>query len=184
MKRIVLLAACFILLTGCGKEEPAKQVNSDAVVTEVPENSSQADSSSEQEKGFEFLYNDVTIPMNVDAAPIIDALGEPQEYFEAASCAFQGLDKTYTYSGFELTTYPKDDLDYVSTIYVLDDSVTTDKGIYIGSTLEEVTSAYGTDYSEESGEYTFTMGASTLSFLIEDDCVTSITYSAVVDGLN
>ena len=41
-------------------------------------------------------------------------------YFEAPSCAFDGIDKTYTYAGFELLTYPKDDKDYVSSVVLKD----------------------------------------------------------------
>jgi hypothetical protein len=122
--------------------------------------------------------------MNVDAAPIIEALGDPAQYFEAASCAFQGLDKIYTYNGFEINTYPNGDKDYISTVYFLDDSVTTDQGIYLGSTLDEVIDAYGEDYTQESGEYTYTLGQTKLAFIIEDETVTSITYSAIVEGLN
>ena len=49
------------------------------------------------ESGFLFTYNGCTIAMNGAAAPVIAALGEPESYTEAASCAFDGLDKTYGY---------------------------------------------------------------------------------------
>jgi hypothetical protein len=66
----------------------------------------------------------------------------------------------------------------------MDDSVATDKGIYIGASLEEVIAAYGDGYTEESGEYIYTLGESTLNFLLEDDYVSAITYYALVDGLH
>ena len=52
-------------------------------------------------------------------------LGEPMHYFEAPSCAFEGMDKIYSYSGFEFTTYTKDNVDYIASIVFLDDTVTT-----------------------------------------------------------
>lgn len=68
--------------------------------------------------------------MNEKAAPILEKLGEPMEYFEAESCAFEGLDKIYTYSGFELHTYEMKGTDYVASVMFLDDSVSTKK-VYI-----------------------------------------------------
>ncbi|HBG77138.1 MAG TPA: hypothetical protein DDW86_09305, partial [Clostridiales bacterium] len=65
-------------------------------------------------EGYSYEYNGIKIPMNVDAAPIVKKLGKPANYFEAASCAFQGLDKVYTYSNFEIGTYPKGDKDFIS----------------------------------------------------------------------
>lgn len=200
MKKGLILLAAILLLVGCSKEKAADTTdNTNAAVTEGAQNvtgtdttgtdttgsNTSADSASgDATEGFSFTFNGVNIPMNVDAAPIIKALGDPATYFEAASCAFQGLDKIYTYSGFEINTYPNGDKDYVSTVYFLDDSVTTDKGICLGSTLEDVKAAYGEDCTEVSGEYTYTLGQSKLSFIIKDDSVTSITYKAVVDGLN
>jgi len=122
--------------------------------------------------------------MNVDVAPIIEALGEPVEYFEAPSCAFQGLDKIYYYNGFELSTYPLEDKDMISTVNFLDDSVTTEQGIYLGASLEEVIAAYGEDYIQELSSYTYNLNDTNLTFIVEADAVISITYFAVVEGLN
>jgi len=192
MKKGIMILAALLLLTGCGNKDAAttsKDTQGAAVTESVQDITGGVAQESEESgtasaEGFSFEVDGVTIPMNVDAAPIIEALGEPVEYFEAASCAFQGLDKIYTYNGFEINTYPNGDKDYIASIYFLDDSVATDKGIYLGSTLEEVTAAYGEGYTEESGEYTYTLGDTTLAFIMEDDAVTSITYTAIVEGLN
>jgi hypothetical protein len=187
MKKVLILMLAVLLLTGCAKDtaqtgsgDLQDATNDDGKTSDKAE----GDETGEAGEGFSFLANDVTIPMNVDAAPIIEALGEADSYFEAASCAFQGLDKIYTYSGFEIYTYPNGDKDYISSVYLKDDSVQTDKGIYIGSTFDEVKEAYGEDYTEKSGEYTYTLGQTKLSFLIEEDCVSAITYSAIVEGLH
>lgn len=184
MKKGMIVLAIVLLLAGCGKKE-AVQTSSDTTGGKEDQiTTSVSEAAKEPTEGFQFIYNDVTIPMNVDVAPILEKLGKESSYFEAASCAFQGLDKTYSYSGFDLTTYPLEDKDFVATVNFLDDSVTTDKGICLGSTLEDVTKAYGEDYAEESGEYTYTLGDTKLAFIIEDDAVASITYSAIVEGLN
>lgn len=130
--------------------------------------------------GFTFVVNEIEIGMNEPTAPIVEALGSASNYFESPSCAFQGIDKTYTYSGFELYTYPKNKVDYVSSIYVLDGSVSTKEGIHLGSTLEEMTAAYGSDYKEDLGAYTYTKDKSTLTFIIDNGTVSSIEYVAIV----
>ncbi len=187
MKKGLIVIAAIIFLAGCGKETVT--TSNDTENTEetqtVPDTTGEVtqEKNGEAIEGFRFSFDNVVIPMNAEAAPIIDALGEPTEYFEAASCAFQGLDKIYTYSGFEINTYPLEDKDYISSVYVMDDSVTTPEGIYLGATQDEVIAAYGGSYMEESGEYIYTKGESKLSFIIEEGYVTAITYSAIVEGL-
>ncbi len=181
MKRIILVLTVMLVLTACGKDdtmEEGKEAASGKATNEVTK------ASPKQIEGYSFENDGVTIPMNVDAKPIVEELGDPVEYFEAASCAFQGLDKIYYYNGFELGTYPKDNKDYVSYVNLLDDSVSTDKGVYLGSTLDEVTAAYGKDYTAEGTSYVYRLGETKLTFIVEEDEVTSITYYAIVEGLN
>lgn len=181
MRKILLLVIVTVLtISGCsnkGTSDQEKEQTTGNPVQETSENS-------ETKEGFTFAYQEVTIPMNVDAAPIVEKLGEPVDYFEAASCAFQGLDKIFYYSGFELGTYPNGDKDYVSYVNLLDDSVTTDKGIFLGSSLDEVVAAYGNGYKVDGTSYVYFLGDSKLTFIIEGQTVSQITYYAVVEGLN
>jgi hypothetical protein len=190
MKKILLCLIAALLLTGCGsKDQPEGSDNNTgkaAAEQETKEDTSKETASNDAaqaEPGYVFDYNGTSIQMNTDVAPVLEALGDPQEYFEAKSCAFNGLDKTYYYSGIELTTYPNGDKDFISSIYFKDDSVSTTEGIYIGSTLEEMLAAYGEDYTGDTGSYTYTKGDSSIMFIVENDEVTSITYLAVVEGL-
>lgn len=187
MKKIsVLILVMMLIFTGCGGQEQEKdnanqtgETNDNNTSEENSENSQQG-----QTEGFEFEFNGVTIPMNVDAAPILEELGESIDYFEAPSCAFQGLDKIYYYSGFELNTFPQGDKDYVSSVNLLDDTITTKEGIYLGLKLEDVVNEYGEDYVEENGFYTYTLGGSKLTFVVENEVVEAITYSAIIEGVN
>lgn len=140
-----------------------------------------SEAQTEEITDYPFEYNGVTIHMNTKAAPAIEALGKEIDYFEAPSCAFQGMDKIYYYSGIELGTYPLEDVDYISSVNFLDDSVSTKRGIYLGASLEEVINAYGDGYTEDMGLYTYTLGESELTILVEDNVVTAITYMAVLD---
>lgn len=188
MKKTILFICISLLLlglTGCGKKDNTVDVNDNQ--SQPVQDEKQADESqSQQEKapsGYAFEYNGVAIYMNTDAEPVVNALGEPLNYFEAESCAFKGLDKTYTYSGFEITTYPLDGKDYISSVYFMDDSVSTPEGIYLGSTVDEMIAAYGDNYTESSGSYTYVKDDSKIQFIASEGEIISITYLAIVEGL-
>jgi len=166
MKRIIaLLLALFCLfgLVSCAGEAPS-------------EPTSEVSSSAKQEE-FAFTYKGISIAMHAAAAPLIEQLGEPKSYTESPSCAFSGLDKTYFYGSFYLSTYPVDGTDYVLAVWFADDSVATDKGIYIGSKKEDVIAAYGE--SDNGSSLVYTKDNSTLTFVLKDDVVSDILYDAL-----
>ena len=142
---------------------------------------SQENQEVDQEKGYEFVFNGVTIAMHSKMEPILEKLGEPMEYFEAESCALPGMEKIYTYSGFEILTYEKEGVDYVLSVVILDDSVSTKEGIYLYSDLDSLIEKYGDDYTKELNTYKYESGQSQLAFLVEDDEITSIEYLATME---
>ena len=87
--------------------------------------SSSSGSSASSSGGFTFTSGSTKIEMNEDASKVVEELGDPDDYFESESCAFEGLDKVYTYPGFHLNTYPVDDKDYVLSVDFMDDTVET-----------------------------------------------------------
>ncbi len=185
MRKIFLLIIVAMLLTGCGtKQEPLdnKEVNDNPVQEDTQKEDKQDDSLKEP-SGYAFKHNNVSIYMNTNVAPVIESLGECQQYFESESCAFKGLDKTYNYGGFEITTYPLDDKDYISTVYLMDDTVSTPEGVYLGATVDDMIAAYGDNYIESSGSYTYVKDDSKLQFIAKDNEIISITYLAEVEGL-
>ena len=205
MKRIPALALAVLLalaLTACkGQAEPTSTPPAAPLATPpaqtTPTAPQEADPTPPERHGpspavtegskYTFVYamgqDSCKLPMNQEFTQLASYLGEPETYFEAESCAFQGLDKTYNYPGFELVTYPIDGVDYISNIYFTDGTVSTAEGIQIGSTLEEMTAAYGEDYTENFGQYSYTDGDTQLSFLIEDGKVASVEYLALNDQL-
>lgn len=119
------------------------------------------------------------VELNSDMAQVLEKLGEPVSYFEAASCAFDGLDKTYTYAGFTITTRPDGDKDYVNDILLTDDTVTTAEGVRIGSSLSDVTAAYGKKEPDGTALIYDREGV-TLLFILDGDKVMSIEYYPAV----
>ena len=66
-------------------------------------------------------FNGTQVVLGAEMKPIADKLGKPTKYFESQSCAFQGLDKVYTYGGVIIRTYPENDVDYVLSIELKDE---------------------------------------------------------------
>jgi len=162
-------------LTACGGGDSAQTPVPAAPSAEqsaAPAAESNAPAAPEE---YVFLVNDFAVSIDQDMAEVLAALGEPQSYFEAASCAFEGLDKTYTYPGFQLVTRPEGDKDYVNSILLTDDSVTTPEGLYIGSSEEDITAAYG-EGEATGAAIMYTKGGVTLSFILEGGKVISIEY--------
>ena len=120
------------------------------------------------------------ITLSAEAAPIIDALGEPRSYTEEPSCAFDGMDKTYYYGSFYISTYPLDGKDYIYNLWFADDGVATDEGIRIGSSQSQVEDTYGKECFNGTNSFVMTKGQSRLVILIEDDTVSCIRYEVIV----
>lgn len=169
MKKLILLIlalAMVMSLAACGgNEAPAGNTNDPAPA----------------EGGYTFTYNGTKIAMSADAAPIVSALGEPKKFTEEASCAFTGMDKTYYYGGFYMQTYPMEDKDFVYSVWFADDSVSTEEGAYVGMTQAEIEGIYGADSYNGTNGYVLTKGNSTLTIILTDGVVSSISYDAIVE---
>ena len=193
-KKNIILALGMILamMTGCGQSENviSGEVNNSANISQKEESSDkgqnqeqnresqsgQENEAAENYKGYVFISKDVVIEMDAEAEPVIEALGEPLSYFEAASCACEGLDKIYTYSGFEINTYPGKDKDYISSVIIKDDSVTTVEGVTIGDSKEKMEQAYGTQCTVEENLYIYEKDDMKLRFIVKDGVIEAIEY--------
>ena len=152
---ILILLLTALLLTACSPEAAAQEP-------------------------FRFLHQEVILTPGTAAAPILESLGQPNSYTEEASCAFDGLDKTYVYSGFTFTTYPDKGCDYIHTIWFTDDSATTEEGIYIGASQQAVDSAYGAEHWNGVNAYILTRETVRLTILLTDGFVSSVKYEMIL----
>ena len=170
-KFCALLLSLILVLTfaACGAK-PADDNNGD-----------ENNNSITNEPGYSFTVSGVKVEMGALAKDVIDAIGGTPSYTEETSCAFEGLDKTYGYGGYYITTYPDGDKDYIYSAWFVDDSVTTAEGIYIGSTKAEVEAAYGADCFDDAGSATLSKGNTELIIILEDDAVVEIQYQAIVE---
>lgn len=104
-------------------------------------------------------------------------LGEPADYYEVQSCAFDGMDKIYTFDNYEVHTYPDNGTDKVLSIYFLNDQVSTTEGVKIGDSLSSMLEVYGDGYEQLDTQYTYSKGLTQLRFIVENDAITSIEYN-------
>ena len=184
MKKItaLLMALCLLLaLSACGNTGSGASAGTNAGANNAGQDKVITATQAVVEDSFTFTYKGVDIRMHAPAAPIIAALGEPKTYTEQASCAFQGLDKTYYYGSFYMDTYPVGDQDYVYGWWFVDDTVTTEEGIYIGATQAQAEAAYGAESFNGSNAYIVARGNGTLTVIIENGVVSSIQYDLVIE---
>lgn len=161
MKKFLIIFTVLILVTGCG-------------------NTSSKDTKKES-TGYEINIKGKDISVGSEFSIIKDLLGEDFEYQEIESCAFEGKDSIYTYDNLEIYNYHDKDIEKIYTITLLDDTISTKEGIKIGSTIVEMKKTYGHDYEETIGAYVYTKDNTILTFITEDDIVTSIEYKLNID---
>lgn len=167
MKKLIafLMVAAMLLMAGCGTDTPADTQGGNQ----------------SQEKSFSFTYKGTEITFKAPAEPIVAALGEPHKYSESASCAFEGLDKSYDYGSFYLETYPENGKDFVYGWWFVDDLVATEEGISIGAAQADVEKAYGTENYNGTNAFVIKKGVGSLTIILENGVVNSIQYTLIMD---
>ena len=175
MKKIIafLLAAAMILcFVGCTDTNSTKTTDP------------QSGSKEPVQDSFSCTYNGATIALHAPAATILTTLGEADSYSESTSCAFEGLDKIYTYGSLNLQTYPIGDKDYIYGWWFEDDvdeDAHTPEGIRVGSTQAEAETAYGADAFDGKNTFEVTKGSGKLTIILKDGAVKSIQYAIIAE---
>lgn len=183
LKNFIVLAvitAMCLTLAACGSSDDKKGSSAEnSTANTSSESAPAANAGKKNTDGFKFSMKGTSVAMNAEMAPLAKALGEPTKYFESESCAFQGLDKVYTYGGVVIRTYPENEVDYVLNVELKDDSNATEEGISIGDSKDKVKKAYGDPETENDTSLVYKKGACKLSFIFgEDGTVSSILYAA------
>ena len=129
--------------------------------------------------GYSFKYKGVSITIGSDATKFLKKAGKPKSVTKQKSCAYNGMDRTYTYSYFKITTYSNTDngTEYINSITLTSKKVSTKEGIKIGSTEKQVKKKYK-KATESHGVYTATKGKTKLIITVSDGKVTAIQYIA------
>ncbi len=90
------------------------------------------------------------------------AFGDGYDYSEALSCAYDGMDKIFSYAdkSVDFYTRPDGEKDMVCEIYAYGGDWTSSKGIALGATRADVVAKYGEPTSSTNFVYYYEMAAS------------------------
>ena len=115
---------------------------------------------------------------------VLALLGEDYAYYEAISCVYDGMDKTYTYPDAIVYTYPDGEQDCLMELYCTGGDVSAG-GITFGASRDQVIDAFGEDYTEEGSMLVYAREPSSanlepasLYFELTDGSVTAIAITA------
>lgn len=150
-------------------EVQATEVPAEPVQTEVQASpAAAATPEAEPEAALELYFESrgVRIEPWMEAAPVLQALGQPIGSFEADSCAYIGKDLFYWYPGFELTVNEVEGVDRITAITVTDDTVTIPQGLRIYDDEEKLVSLLGG--RDDNGIYTYQTGRTLLLVQVKE----------------
>lgn len=121
-----------------------------------------------------FVYNGIKINLDEDINDVIAALGQPVDMISAPSCYYDGDDKTFVYDGFKINTYPDGNNDYVVSIELVSDSVSTVKGVSTGMNIDDALAVYGQDYTVNGFNYQYQTGDKYMYFYVQNGVISVI----------
>ena len=140
MKKIITMVLCLcIILTfavGCDNDEQVPATNS----PDVSDLGSFSERDIALEIGGEVFY------CGEDVSDLLKKLGDNYHYSEAMSCAYDGMDKIFSYEEYDVYTYPDGDIDRVSEISIYTADAATTKGLKVGDSVERMEELYGAGY--------------------------------------
>ncbi|MBR5755849.1 MAG: hypothetical protein IKX97_08550 [Erysipelotrichaceae bacterium] len=122
--------------------------------------------------GYVFTYMGYDIVMGSEVQQYLDAFGEPDDEFEAASCAGQGMDHIYSYPGFFLYTREENGVSIVDAVQITD-SLTDYNGAHVGDKIEDVKAIFGEPADDWGYGFTYSSGNTELRFMSEDQVTVS-----------
>lgn len=171
MKRtaILMLAALLLLAIGCGKSGQTDDPNAVFVDPNAVRGGEYGDLYFEA-SGARFGVYDET-------ETVLASLPAYRSTFTGQSCAFEGEDVVYFFSGFQITTNVIDGVSRITAIKIEDDTVKTPQGLYIGMPEADAISTFP---ALAAADWNLEDGTALLSVTITDGTVYGITYTPVV----
>ena len=147
--------------------------------TETPDSTPTSSSNKQPgDEAFRFTYEGVELIPGASFDPAV--LPDADSIFTVPSCAIEGTDNVYSYPVMELTAYNDGTGEVIYSIYLTDANTPTAEGLYVGDDMARVTELYGTTYTQNGSELTFTKGSTSLCLIMNEDAVVSIEYRMVV----
>lgn len=176
----LVLAA--LLLVSCANTTPSQteldsQLSNDTAVESV--DSVKQDDPSPSFEGFALTVGEIRL-LPGEVADVEALLGAADDRLEAPSCLHDGNDTVYYYDGLEIVTSPSAAGDYIISVTVSGEGIAAEEGFSVGDTFSGVQSLGAADEelsAPDFGRYVYTRGDTSLTLLVTDDVITSISYA-------
>lgn len=125
-----------------------------------------------------FRAGGVEIAPGERAEDVLGYLGEHRSMQSSPSCAFEGEERVYKYSGYDIYTFYENGREIVERVVITSDSVSTERGVRIGDSRHDVVEVYGRDYDKNGENIEYDGERCRLQFIFRDGVVVSIKYLA------
>ena len=156
-KILFVLLISLSLLTACGDKKQ-----------EV------SDNKGDDEAVYSLKYNGMT--MTPGELFSTDIFGDYLDYTELTTCAFEDMDRVYTYEHYEISTYTLNKEERILSVLFIDQEIATPEGVRQGDSIDSMLNAYGNDYQQFDNLYEYSRGKTLLDFIVENDVIVSIEY--------
>lgn len=166
--KLTVLLLLATMITGCSSDDDTttseETQTTDVVIEDVVVTN----------EDFSWEVDNTAITIDASEGDIINNISEEPEYFEAVSCAYDGIDKNYIYNDYTLVFYEEGDDNLLQTISLKSDLVSTLEGASIGDSSADIIDIYGTPTSESDNLLIFQNGETELRVVLENDLVVLI----------
>lgn len=125
---------------------------------------------------YTFAVGGADISIGDDINSISARVGEYNSLSRSPSCAGEGTDEMYVYSGYKIFAGRVGDVCRIVSIELTNDTRRTKEGIRIGDSISAVVGAYGDNYTLMGSRMIYRGKNATLHFLVKDGKVSSIKY--------
>lgn len=183
MKKLTLIVLAMMLvamLCACGGAGDTDTTTAAPAgnTTEAPNNNATPNTTP---AGYLFTYNGVQFGVDIAADGVISKLGtQKDEPYTSESCAFGGEDTVYYFSSIQVSTNNELGYERIYSIYLEDDLVSTEEGVCVGSTADQVKTAYGEPGANSTDScLVYEKDGMTLSFNLTDGVVSTILYNDI-----
>lgn len=167
MKKLKMTVFCIMaivyILCACEKQSSSKEKEKEEKKTSAQE-------------VYYYQYEDHRIFLGQKIEEAVMVLGDTYEYFEAPSCAAQGMDMFYYYQNLTVRANEIEGEKVVTEISFKNDTVATPEGIRISSSYADVIGKYGSEYRRNGTAIEYIMGNVMLMFDMKDGKVAAIVY--------
>ena len=132
------------------------------------------------EEDLTFSYNGTVIVFDRNIEDVVKAIGEPLSIESVPNPENTEFDrKIYNYDQFSIDTEPSGDGTVYTTVglQIFDESIKTDKGVYIGMSAKDAVSIYGGDMMICGDEYRYYIGSRYMYLYVTNEIVANIGYA-------